>query len=168
MQFYLLHFPLCYFSVRDFSLETLEQAFCECRRHEWHGVTGWATSLNIHFCTITLWICEKLLTDSIGFCQFRFLQHSQCCIYGYEHASVLFLHGHTSTDAVRRIALLLGPVGNRNPRASGVVLNLNLVSYCPHPRILLDYFVSWVWCTDLYQVIQSVTSVDLMQCLLLI
>lgn len=75
-------------------------------RHEWHRVTGEPASLNIHLCTHTLWITEKLLTDSISFCSFLFLQPNQGCIYGYEHPSVLFLHVHTSKDAVKKTGLL--------------------------------------------------------------
>lgn len=88
----------------------------EKSRHEWHGVTGQAPSLNIHLCTRILWITEKLLTDSFVFflLSISLSLANQCCVYGYEHASVLFLHGHTSADAVKQIALLLRPAGNRN------------------------------------------------------
>lgn len=82
--------------------------------HEWRGVTGRTASLNIHFSTSTLWITEKMLMDSIRFCSSRFLQLNQCCIYGYELSSVLFLHSNTSTDAVKQIASFLRPVGNQN------------------------------------------------------
>lgn len=133
-------------------------------------MTGQAPSLNIHLCTRVLWITES--SWRTAFKIFFFLSISlslanQCRVYGYEHASVLFLRGHTSADALKQIALLLWPLGNRNRGIRSCVKSVWQLWFltCRHACILLDYFVSSLWCTDLYQVMQSVGLVDLMHCL---
>lgn len=130
-------------------------------------MTGQAPPLNIHLSTHTLWITEKLLMDSVSFVQFSFAGATSAVYTVMSMSSVLFLHGHTSTDAVKHIVLLLRPVGNRNRSVRRCVKSvrellfltartpasclITLSVWCDVQTCIKSYreLVQLIWCTVL-------------------
>lgn len=138
----------------------------EKSRHEWHRVTGQASSLNIHLCTHTLWITEKLLTDSISFVHCPSLaQPSYLRLWARKCFLFKWSHVHRCSQADCFIAL---NCGESEQEREAIVLNLygsgfSLPTPLHHAWLL---FVSLWWCTD--KSYRELSSVDLMHCLLLI